>query len=79
MDTIKCQRVVFELRAGDTVFDNGKCLQLTSRQIVRGFHSSCPLVSKKAFIEYKKLPNVTAFKSLHEGCTEWIYKCDKLN
>ncbi len=72
MDTIKCQRTVFELRAGDTILDNGFCLQLTSRPMTKGFFTTIPLVSKKAFSQFKKLKNVKNYPS--ESNEIWVYE-----
>jgi len=72
MDTIKCQRTVFDLKTGDTILDNGFCLQLTSRVIRRGVDTRIPLVSKKAFNEFKNLPNVRNYQS--ESNEIWVYE-----
>ena len=53
MDTIKCGRVTYELKIGDTIMDNGASLQLVSRKV--GGHYGMgppPKVSKKAFKEF---------------------------
>ncbi len=72
MDTIKCQRTVFELRAGDTILDNGFSLQLTSRPQIKHFFTSIPVVSKKAFGEFKKLKNVKNYQS--DSNEIWVYE-----
>jgi len=70
-ETIKCGRVTYILRDGDTVLDNGSCLQLISRQISKGFYSYSPRVSRQAFNEFKNRVNVTGNKS--GKLTKWIY------
>jgi hypothetical protein len=59
MDKIKCGRVSFELTDGDTVMDNGSCLQLITRRIHKGFTSYSPRVSKKEFAKFKTNKNVS--------------------
>lgn len=72
MDTIKIQRDVYELRTGDTILDNGSCLQMTSRPRSKGFYTTFPLVSKKAFLAFTKLPNVKYNKN--GRLEKWIYE-----
>ena len=72
MDTIKCGRITYELKAGDTVLDNGSCIQLVSRSVSKGFHSYPPRVSKAAFIRFKGLDRVIK-EELKGKCTNWLY------
>jgi NADPH:quinone reductase-like Zn-dependent oxidoreductase len=56
--TIKCGRVVFDLVDGDTIMDNGACLQLSTRTVGYGFNSGTPRVSKSEFARFKSRSNV---------------------
>ncbi|MGH0052673.1 MAG: hypothetical protein ACQ5SW_04710 [Sphaerochaetaceae bacterium] len=78
-DQIKCGRITYDLVDGDTIMDNGSCLQLVTRNIRRGWHSESPMVSKAAFVKFKKNPNVV--KKTRKSCmikdgsvTLWIYR-----
>jgi hypothetical protein len=75
MDTIKCGREVYELDNGDTVLDNGSCLQLITRTVRRGFYSHSPRVSKAAFKAFKKNENVKQNLDHRYGsnATLWTY------
>jgi len=59
MDTIKCGRVTYNLAEGDTVMDNGKCLQLITREVGSGWNRFHPKVSKAAFAQFKANTNVS--------------------
>jgi len=59
MDTIKCGRITYNLVDGDTILDNGACLQLVTRNVRNGWHTHSPRVSKAAFKEFSKLTNVS--------------------
>ena len=72
MDTIKCGRETYELKQGDTVLDNGHCLQLTSRSVRRGWHSYPPRVSKAAFKKFQKLTNIEINQD--GGLTYYVYR-----
>lgn len=72
MDTIKIQRDTYELRTGDAILDNGSCLQMTSRPKSKGFYTTIPLVSKKAFLAFTRLPNVKCHKN--GRLEKWIYE-----
>ena len=56
--TLKCRRIIYDLVDGDTVLDNGSCIQLTTRRIIKGFYTTVPIVSKKEFERYKAMPEV---------------------
>lgn len=74
VDTIKCGRIVYELKKGDTIMDNGACLQLISRRVRIGFNSYSPTVSKKAFIEFKNNKRVVIDTDHSYGEHVTLYK-----
>jgi hypothetical protein len=73
---IKSGRNTFILKDGDTVMDNGKCLQLTSRRIMKGFNSTVPRISKSEFNRFKSYSNVSQNKNHHYSVdvTLWTIK-----
>jgi hypothetical protein len=75
MDTIKCGRIVYELTDGDTVMDNGACLQLITRKIQKGWNSLTPKVSKVEFAKFKKCEKVSQLThhSYGDDVTLWVY------
>lgn len=72
---IKCGRETYEISDGETIMDNGKCLQLITRAVRHGWHSSPPRVSKKAFAAFKKIPGVKTVENHNysDGVTLWRY------
>jgi len=75
-DTLKCGRITYKLRRGDTVMDNESCLQLTTRKISKGWFKHSPVVSKKEFGRFKKMNVVSKITSSNEkfSVTEWVYQ-----
>ena len=73
--TIKCGRKTFELEDGETVMDNGSCLQLITRNIGYGFDSKIPRVSKSEFERFKSHSrvNINNNHNYHSGVTLWTY------
>lgn len=74
MDTIKCGRKVFELEDGDTIMDNGACLQLISRKSFEGWYACSPSVSKAAFKAFKNNPKVKIDENHTYGSTVILYR-----
>lgn len=76
MDTIKCGRKIFELQNGDTIMDNGACLQLITRLKRSGWHNVPYKVSKAAFKQFKNNPYVKSQNAITSGgipVTYYIY------
>ena len=78
-NTIKCGRETYNLQDGDTVMDNGSCYQLISRTIRKGWDSYSPRVSKKAFNEFIKNPQVSINNNHNygESVTLYTFKSNK--
>ena len=72
---IKCGRETYEIRDGETIMDNGACLQLITRGLRKGWSSCAPRVSKKAFASFKKIPGVEILTAhcYGKGVTLWRY------
>jgi hypothetical protein len=75
VSTIKCGKNVYELEDGETVMDNGACLQLLTRDVRKGWQTRSPRVSKAAFKAFKADPNVSinTGHSYGAGVTLWTY------
>jgi hypothetical protein len=78
MAKIKCGRNEYELEDGDTVMDNGACVQLITREVRKGWQTYSPRVSKAAFKAFKADPNVrvNAHHNYGDGVTLWTYVGD---
>lgn len=74
-----CGRETYDLKYGDTVMDNGACLQLSTRWESYGFVNIHPRVSKAEFKRFKKCTDVKEDldhdygKSMHL----WVYRPSK--
>lgn len=77
-ETIKCGRVVYELKNGDTIMDNGACYQLITRSTNHDWANVSPILSKKAFKEFINNLNVQLVKKhrYHEGVKLYRYFID---
>jgi hypothetical protein len=67
--------MVYDLDDGDTVMDNGACLQLITRKVWKGYGNVSPRVSKAAFKKFRANPNVyiNYGHSYGEEVTLWTY------
>lgn len=71
-DILKMRKETYELVAGDTMMDNGFCVQFITRKRDHRFTSISTRVTKKAFKEFKALDRVKLSK---KGSLDyWIYK-----
>lgn len=70
---LKCGKLTFQLQDGDTVMDNGSCLQLVTREIQKGFYTTIPRVSKSEFRRFKSYSQVSkdANNSYGSGVELW--------
>ena len=76
MDTIKCGRITYKLSDGETIMDNGACIQLLTRRVSNRWTQYPPKVSKKAFEKFKKNKNVEieTDHKYDETTTLWVYR-----
>jgi riboflavin synthase alpha subunit len=75
MDSIKCGRKTYNLVDGDTIMDNGACLQFISRKSQQGLKTVPPRVSKKEFQKFKKNEKVhyNTGHNYGDGVALWTY------
>lgn len=73
-DILKIRKETYELVAGDTMMNNGSCVQFITRKVLsnKGIFLVPTMVTKKAFEEFKALDRVRLSK---KGTLDyWVYK-----
>lgn len=87
MVKLKVGRNILDIDENDMILDNGKCYQIITKKIRRGFDSFTPIMSKKLFNDLEKSDLIFTSEGLRQSAintygsnviTFWKFNTDKM-